>query len=495
MFPGAVVTVAAVLVVAGHLIRWSIESGRFPTRPSASTPTSATPAREPSAAVLSYVVSGADGAPCRVLDVSAAATGAELVDLGAVSITERHEHDVVLAISDPDAWVSMLPHQQLVARHLRSRAWRPSRDRSRSAVVSTGTLAAAPPSRWWWARFRSAIAAQARAAGYTNQRVAPISLQIPAAIGALTALIAVVTTVTAIIARDLARIDIWWLAVGCAGAALTAHCVFSLLEPADVLTPVGMSMAIVASRRLEHLTATTTSGDRLGSRPDLAVAVALGLPTAVTRELPLTSTSRERRIWSMTSGTTRVVRIRRLWLPGEGARPGFVIAGGIGGVIATTVIRSVVAAIRDTDWVTDLEQSVPDALGPLDQHLSTVASLALVPLALSVVAVVVGLIDLMATREVSGVVIDIRLPLDDTLAGRARQVIVGGNHNGVALIELAVDDGEHETIHPLLVDARAGAPIGAQVTVRLTRILRRVRTITPIGTSGAMATSGPSLGT
>jgi hypothetical protein len=445
--------------------------------------------------VLAYVVSGADGLPCRVLDVSAAATVTELIDLGTVSIIERQGNDVVLAISDPDAWAPMLPHQQFVAEHLRSRAWRPSRDHQTVAEVSTGTLAAAPPSRWWWARFRSAIAAQARAAGYTSQRVSPISLQIPAAIGALIAFIAAVTTVTAIVARDVAGIDIWWIAVGCAGGVLTSRCVFSLLEPADVLTPAGTSMAIVASRRLEHHAASTTTGDGLGSRSDLAAAVALGLPSAVTREVPLTSTSRERRIWSMASGTARVVRIHRLWLPGEGARPGFVIAGGIGGVIATTAIRSVVAAIRDTGWMTDLEQSVPDALGPLDQHLSAVASLALVPLAISVIAVVVGLIDVVATREVSGAVIDVRLPHDDTPTGRARQFIVGGGHDGAPLIELAVDDGEHATIHPLLVDARAGAPIGAQVTVRLTRILRRVRTITPIGTSGAMAASGPSLGT
>lgn len=494
MVPGAVVTVAAVLVIAGHLIRWSIESGRFPTRPSAETHGPEAPASEPSAAVLSYVVSGADGAPCRVLDVSAAATIAELVDLGVVSIVERHEHDLVLAIGDPDAWASLPPHQQLVAGHLRSRAWRPSRDHLAPAVVSTGTLAGAPPSRWWWARFRSAVAMQARAAGYTSERVAPLSLQVPAAIGVVTAVIAVVMTATAVLARDLARIDAWWIAVGWAGGVLTARCVLSLLEPADVLTAFGTSTAIVASRRLEHHAATTTSSALLGSRPDLAVAVALGLPTAVTREVPLISTSRERRIWSMASGTARVVRIQRLWLPGEGARPGLVIAGGIGGVIASMVIRSVVAIVRDTSWMTDLEQSVPDALGPLDRHLSTVASLAIVPLVLSVVAMVVGLIDLVATRDVSGAVIDVRLPHDDTFAGRVRQVIAGGGHDGVALIELAVDDGEHDTIHPLLVDARAGAPVGAHVTVRLTRILRRVRTITPAGTSGAMAAAGPSLG-
>ncbi|MDA2946182.1 MAG: hypothetical protein O3C33_11355, partial [Actinomycetota bacterium] len=120
-------------------------------------------------------------------------------------------------------------------------------------------------------------------------------------------------------------------------------------------------------------------------------------------------------------------------------------------------------------------------------------AVALVPVVVGAIAAIVGVIDLVATREVAGVVIDVHLPDHRRLIDRLRSSISGAGHDGTAVVELAVDDGASDVVRPLLVDARAAAPVGATVLIRRTALLARVRSLGPTGTSGAMPLAAPNV--
>jgi hypothetical protein len=106
---------------------------------------------------------------------------------------------------------------------------------------------------------------------------------------------------------------------------------------------------------------------------------------------------------------------------------------------------------------------------------------------------VIGFIDLFARHSVEGVVIDVRLPEERTAPQKLRAFFTGAGHDGVAIVEMTIERSASGTTQTFVVDARAAAPIGAEVTIEHTVLLRRVRSVAPRGTSGAARPSDSTL--
>ena len=495
MTPGAFAATLIVIVALGHAARWLFDRGIVTPSDESANPSDDSQAREQSvddvdAAVAAYVLSGAEGAPCRVLRDSATATAVEIIVDGIAQITRREGDDVVLELDESGPSTQSPRHRQLVVEHLWSRSWRPSRDADLRRIVSSGTLIANPPGRLWWARFRGAVADAAFEAGFTRRRLPIIPLRALIAVGAIVTAVAVLHTAIALIALNPSQLDPWLIAAGLGAAQLTVDALLLSIERSDLLTGRGRSLAVRVARRVDESANSTDTALDADVAPPLAVAS--GVATRAARQLAINPPAHDRRIWSTASGTPRVVRVARRFMPADGARPGRVAIGGVSAVVAGVIIRRVASSIRGTSWVTELESAVPDAFGPLDQHLNAVAALALAPIVLGALAAVVGVIDLAVTREITGVVIDVRLPSDRRFIDRLRASMSGAGHDGTAVVELAVDDGSSDVVRPLLVDARAAAPVGATVLIRRTALLARVRSLGPTGTSGA-ATSAPNV--
>jgi hypothetical protein len=102
-------------------------------------------------------------------------------------------------------------------------------------------------------------------------------------------------------------------------------------------------------------------------------------------------------------------------------------------------------------------------------------------------------IDLFATTTFSGTVIDVQLPEVQHVAQKMRAFFTGAGHDGVAIVEVTLDLGNSGTTRTIVVDARAAAPIGAEVVVEHTLLLRRLRSIAPRGSSGAEPPSTSTL--
>jgi hypothetical protein len=496
MAPGGFAATLIGIVLIGHAARWLLDRGIITSSDGGADSSSDVEASERSvddldAAVAAYVLSGAEGRPCRVLRDSATATAVEILADGLADIARREGDNIVIELAEAALDSHEPRHRQLVVGHLRSRSWRPSRDADRRRAVSTGTLMSNPPGRLWWARFRGAVADAALEAGLTHRRLPLLPLRALSVIGAIVVAATTLHTAMALVALDPSRLDPWLIVTGLVAARLTSDAALSSIERSDLLTARGRSLAVRLARRVEE------SADRADLALDAddvpPLAVAVGLANRAARQVAINPPLHDRRIWSTASGTPRVVRIARPWIPADGARPGRVALGGAAAVIAGAILRRVVSSIRDTSWINELESAVPEAFGPLDQHLDTVAAVALVPVVVGAIAAIVGAIDLVATREVAGVVIDVRLPDHRRLIDRLRSSISGAGHDGTAVVELAVDDGASDVVRPLLVDARAAAPVGATVLIRRTALLARVRSLGPTGTSGAMPVSAPNV--
>lgn len=492
---GVVVIVVGAAVVLGHALQWAIGRNALPfgaaSAPDQPTSDADAQRQEYSAAVLAYALSGAEGSPCRVLDVSATSTVLELVGTGAVGIARITGDDLILSI-DSSAPEPPDPIHRMVLTHLRSRGWKPTGEHQKQPIVSTGTLSSHPPGRMWWARFRSAVADQSLAAGLTRRRVPTSVMPVLAGIGAVGAIIGGLHTVVALMSVDIARLNLWWIATGLLGWRLVVDAGFAHLERSDLLTPLGRSIAIRTAHRLDEFTRTTPN-DEVSGDPTLALAVAGGIPTRATRSIPIVDRRPSNRYWSSATGTRRVVSISSRWMPADGARPTRVLIGGVASIIAGFVFRSAVKRVAGSTWLVDLQESVPDAFGPLDRHLNVMTSLAIVPIVLGVTAVIIGTVDLAVNRDVSGVVIAVRLPLNHGVWDRVRLALSGVGHDGTAVVEICIDDGSGGPIRPLLVDSRAAAPVGATVLAKRTLILGRVRSLGPTGTSGASLSSGSTV--
>jgi hypothetical protein len=256
------------------------------------------------------------------------------------------------------------------------------------------------------------------------------------------------------------------------------------------LTRSGRVAATLISHRLDDLigmhpessglTPTATSGDTAG----LAMATALGVPTRLTRQVPLPGADtgpvpRHRVVWSPAADGVRPVRIVTPLLPGRGGRPTVVVATGLGLTVGAIALRRVLGGVADAAVLVRLRAASPDAVSVLDRVLDVARLAALAPLVLGIALAVAGVIDLRAERVTVGRVVDVRLPDRRRVVDRLGRAITGAGSRGTLLVEVAVDDGTDDRVRSWLVAVTDAAPVGSAVEVRHTPVLGRVRSIRP----------------
>lgn len=443
-------------------------------------------------AIASMLVVGLAGGACRVAGSAATATVVDLAARGTIGLRDdpATEGGVLVDIGG-DSASDLETHETMVLGLLRSR--------SRSGLVSTGTLLRNQPGWLWWARFRRAVATASRREGLSvaarDERLvaAPAVPALPAAVWL------VVDVFGAVTSRSLEGVSVDGLVLGLLAIALLRTVLSDLADPVDHLTESGrqhalawMSIRADLSRRIPDDASPVTSATRQRA---LAVAVATGAHEATRWALPLMDPVQPRRVWSDAGDRPRVVTIHSPLTPGRGGRPPVVAAVGLAGIIGSRVGAAIVDGFRSSDRLDELDRLVPEANRWIDVLVDAIGWLLWVPLIGGLWLLLAGLVDSAVTRSRRGLVVDVRLV--DEGSGRSSwlRALAGAGRDGSALVELTVDDGEHPWLSSWLVTARSAPPIGAEVEVRHTPLLGRVRSMRPIGRSGAPAEPGdPRLG-
>jgi len=479
---------AALALLAARVLWWALATGRVDRRRGIEGPASdtAVPTAPPDRPALAgFVVSGADGRLCRVLDTTGPATIAHLVALGAVRVSavgpgpDEIELTTTMAPQDLPAGLAG-GIEGRVLDHLRHQR----------ESVSTGMLRRDAPSARWWTAARRSIAADAVAAGLARPTVTPMSL-LPSALaaGAITA-ISVIHLVGVMLGADPSGATAMWAILGVLAARVARDALRTAVEVPHRLTRSGRVAATLISHRLDDLigmhpessglTPTATSGDTAG----LAMATALGVPTRLTRQVPLPGADtgpvpRHRVVWSPAADGVRPVRIVTPLLPGRGGRPTVVVATGLGLTVGATALRRALDGVADAAVLVRLRAASPDAVSVLDRVVDVARLAALAPLVLGIALAVAGVIDLRAERVTVGRVVDVRLPDRRRVVDRLGRAITGAGSRGTLLVEVAVDDGTDDRVRSWLVAVTDAAPVGSAVEVRHTPVLGRVRSIRP----------------
>jgi hypothetical protein len=432
--------------------------------------------------VAAFALSGADGGACYLLEHAASAAVAELAESGALN-AQSNGDEAWISVGEP---LNLASDDAMLVDMLSTRM---SRSGDGSEVVDSGTLAHHPPRMMWWLRYRRAVTNRSRAAGITEARSAFGVLIGITAIAGLIGAVGLATgarsVISAVASLDPLALRLWWLVLGIAGGRLALDALHTSVERSDILTGAGRQLVLRLAHQRDQLSGTINPTHGLGDSADTALATAVGLPTRVARQVPLFSSRREPLMWSDYSGSLRLVRMHRDWRPGEGAHPRSALLGGLCAALVGVAVRWMLERVVSSEWYTSLFQDASPAVSDTERLLSIGQQVALVPLVGGITLAAIGFIDLFARRSVEGVVIDVRLPEERTAPQKLRAFLTGAGHDGVAIVEMTVERSASGTTQTFVVDARAAAPIGAEVTIEHTVVLRRVRSVAPRGTSGA----------
>ena len=490
MTPAPLLLAVAVLLAMVRAVWWLAAHDRIFLRASNASPTEQPDTGDCPPAVTALTLSAADGGACFLLDQAASAAVADLVGRGALT-AQTHDDGALLSLGNFD---NPSADDALLVRMLQARM---SRTANGSYVVDSGTIAHHQPNALWWLRYRRAVTLRARELGLTQARPLINSLLVisgaTGVIGVTGVLIGLLSSIRAFTTLDPLSLNLWWLVLGVIAIRVSLDSVRTAVERSDVLTAPGRNYAMRLSHRRDQLVDSISPADGIGSSADVADATAVGIHTRVTRQIPLVSAHTERLIWSDHSGQLRLVRVRRDWRPGEGTRPSSAIFGGLFAIIIALIVRRVEGAISASDWFTTLTVESSSAVENFDQLLSFVRQFVLVPLIGGTCVAIAGIVDIFATTTFSGKVIDVQLPESQQIPQKIRAFFTGAGHDGIAIVEVTLDLDESSRARTIVVDARAAAPVGAEVSVEQTLILRRVKSIRPRGSSGAEPPSASTL--
>ena len=440
--------------------------------------------------VAAFALSGSDGGACYLLDHAASAAVGELVASGGLN-AQTNGDEAWISIGEP---LNLTSDDSMLIDMLSARM---SHNRNGSEVVDSGTLAHHPPSMMWWLRYRRAVANRSRAAGITEARSAFGMLigitAVAGLIGAVGLAIGSLSIISAVVSLDPLALRLWWLVLGIAGGRIALDALHTSVERSDILTGAGRQLVLRLAHQRDQISGSIGPTHGLGDAADTALATAFGLPTRFARQAPLFSSRREPLMWSDYSGSLRLVRTQRDWRPGEGARPSTALIGGLCAAIIGVGVRWLLERVASSEWYASLLQDAGPAVSDTERLLSIGHQVALIPLLGGIALAVIGFIDLFARHSVEGVVIDVRLPEERTAPQKLRAFVTGAGHDGVAIVEMTIERSASGTTQTFVVDARAAAPIGAEVTIEHTVLLRRVRSVAPRGTSGAARPSDSTL--
>ena len=440
--------------------------------------------------LATFVLVGADNGTCFLPVQAATAAVADLVQRNVLHATTEGDTSTISLGNSTE----LISDNALLVDMLQARM---SRSDGSSEGVGSGTLAHHPPSQVWWLRYRRAIALRSRELGLTQPRpflqVFFGMSAVAAVIGIAALAVALQSLVRAMTALDPLELNVWWLVLGGVSIRVAADAFRTGIERSDVLTPTGRNYAVRLSHLRDRLVKTVSPNDGIGDSPDIAHAIALGIPTRATRQIPLFSPHDEHLIWSSSGDSVRLIRVQRDWRPGEGTQPRVAITTGISAAVIALGVRRAVSRISGGDLLTSLSADSPAAITDIERLLSIGGKVAFLVLLGGICVAVAGFVDLFARRTLFGTVIDVRLPEAHTVTQKLRGFLTGAGHDGVAIVEVTLDLDDSHRPRTIVVDARAAAPIGSEVAVEQTLLLRRVRSVAPRGRSGAEHLSGSTL--
>lgn len=369
------------------------------------------------------------------------------------------------------------PFEQQVLDHLRGLAV--------DGVVPAAALTTGPEavSAKWWARFRRAVIAEARAHGLCRSRWVGLG-------------------VVAVWAGAVAAFVSGWVADGAAGEA-TGPRLVDLLILADFgagFALAGIAAGITSSdRQRDTAEGLEVAGRWLGVRQYLAdhgdfatkpaaavalwdrylaYAAALDLAALATAQLPLGAED-DRNAWSRAAGQWRhvIVSYPRL-RPGYGQRPLVAIAVGLltGAATGIAGVWLIPVAARTPSWIDDLP---PDAATWVTRVAAVLVAAFGTIAAWSAVKVCFGARDLFAHRTVEGTVLRARTrETGDWLPGPLK-ALQPEAHQRRRRHFVAVDDGTRDQFRAWRVtsDRYRAAVQGNHVRVVVTPALGYVRSI------------------
>ena len=467
---GAMLVIAALLVIAGHVgLSW-LERRATPRIGSSETTGGE---RSESPAVVNLLTNDAT--------VTAAAMRATVVDLAARGwlrilppITDDEVSRVRPASGGYDG-DTLLPHERLVLQHILARFTTDQAIPARHLAVDVHGS--------WWRRFRGLVHDDARRSGLVSRRWTPQLLVGPAAAAVLGLLAWNASRDDGTEVAVVDALERRWISIAVLlGALVLLYRVVRHAISGDVThTADGVEAAerwlavrgrLVAAGFAPMAASAVDVGDRR-----LAYAAAMCLAEGARIELPLARED-HRRAWSAVGGEGRLVRVRYPWRPVYGVAPLAALLGGLVAVFVGLRLRRFFADVARGDAWTSLQERFPDQDWLISALATGVAALTIVPILLGLWAAFAGAADMFNTVERTGVVIRARRPAEVTPLPRSLVKRLEGDRYS---LYVAVDDGTSDVVTAWRATERTAMPQGADVVVRATPVLGHIRRASPIG--------------
>ncbi len=468
---GAMLGIAVVLAVVGHLAMWWAERHATPQRIESVGGSGAL--RKESPAVVNVLTNDAT--------LTAAGMRATVVDLatrGWLRILPPLTDDETCRVRpsseayDGDA---LLPHERLVLQHILARFTTEQAIPARHLAVDIRGS--------WWRRFRNLVYAEAKRSGLVKRRWTPLLLGGPVAAAVLGLFawnasrddgtdVAVIDSVERRVIAIAALVALVLLVVRIVRHLVSNDVTHTEAGVAATARWLAVRQRLVAGGFAPMAPSSLEIGDRR-----LAYATAMCLADGARIELPLAREDHFR-AWSAVGGGGRLVRVKYPWRPIYGINPLYAL---IGGLVATFV------GLRARRFFTDVAneeawESLYERFEQQDWLISGIATgvvfVSWIPILLGLWAALAGAADMFNTVERTGVVIRARRPAEVTPLPRSLVKRVEGDRYS---LYVAVDDGSSDTITAWRATERTATPQGVDAVVRATPILGYVRRSSPIG--------------
>jgi hypothetical protein len=465
---------AALLFLTMGLTWWAAIATR-PPRPVPGPPTPELGTESP--AVASLLTNGLVVGP-----PAAVATLLDLVARGWLRIEHAGQEVIVLTDQRGREGDILTRYEQQVLNHIHRLT-----AGTLSGVSGAGVeIAGLRLRRRWLRRFARAVVADAQRQGLCVRRWNAITLALPVATLALSALT-------------------WWSAVrsgppdvavvdSVPSRTLAGLVAVGILVSAVRLVRRARSLAqrptVEGVRRAKHWMALrawleprgfegASSGTANNPSRALAYAAALGLADRAAEELPIVPED-DRLAWSNATGDWHVVRVRYPFRPGYGRHPAIVLLVGLVGAALLFMLHRLLLGVARGEALTGLLDDFPDQADWIEAIALGASVVVLIPLAWMGWMVIAGAFDLFATIRRQGVVVRARRP--QRVVPFARLLRPLARRDRFALF-IAVDDGRSDRVSAWLADERTAVPQGARARVFATPVLGYVRKSEPIGTT------------
>ena len=462
--PGLVVLAALIAALAG-VAWWQMRERISPPVPIEIGDRRPGPDLEPPA-VIGLITNG-----YRVPRTAVVATVIDLIRRGWLRAAHSDQGELVILTRGPTpASDPLRPAEQMVLNHLVANSY--------EGATSSSILTEAQPrlSGTWLRRFERHIADDARRRGLTIRAWRPIDLVLPVGLTIVGLLIATLasggTTAGGSITEGWGWRAIWFVTVGVL-IVVAWQLLQVALGVAEAPTEEGQRRAgqwIGYRRRLNNLIPTHASV-LAGADQQLLLAhgVVLGLAPHVIDEIAVIDDDATI-AWSDAGGLAHVVGVSRPRRPGYGLNPMLAVLVGLLVITIAQLIQRTLHSVGDERTVTGLFDAASGVISTVEETLHGIGTAMWLPTLLGVWLVVAGIVDSLWVRTSRGPVIKAR-------RARPGRWVPERLRRERMIMELAVDDGSHTSVHSLVANERTAVPEGVWAQVASTRLLGHIRTV------------------